>query len=610
MKVGISKIAGPACPTDGEGKYHDDSLRSFRDSMLAMIDRYDVKKASGHTTTIPDDQDSFASPDSGSQEIVPPFDFGTLAAIVESSSTLSSNIDAMVTNIDGFGYMLDPIVNFNNPDINEQIRDIMLRQRIDENESFSDLMTADAKAAVETLDPSLEEIEKTKSLWKRISSVEKSRARSFFDFVNPLMSFVELRRKTRRELEMFGNAAWEIIREDPSDVSSKIVQIHMVPFINVRLRTVDPKPQNSSMVIKKDQVLFDTVDVMRYFRSYVRETMSTKTYYKEFGDPRVLSRVTGNFYDSIDQLSAEEEFEGPPPIANELYHWKIDSPLYQYGVPRWIGALLPVLGSRAAEEVNFLYFDNKAIPPMIMLVSGGRLTESSVSKIETHINERIKGRDSFHNIMVIEGVPASVDPSEGDVEYHGKMKIELKPLVNESIKDGLFLDYDKQNQEKIGRAFRQSPILTGDTKDLNRSTSKTAKALAEEQVYQPERDVFDAWVDRYLMTNIRIHFWSFKTKASVQRIPTELVDNISKSLRAGAITPNEARRILSDAFSVDLDYRPEQWAETPPVLAEASARTGNDISANPQSLMTSDIQQEAIDGVVDRLQDQLPDILV
>ena len=44
----------------------------------------------------------------------------------------------------------------------------------------------------------------------------------------------------------------------------------------------------------------------------------------------------------------------------KLYH----SPRSPYGVPRWVGTLLSVLGSRQMEEVNYLYFENKSVPPM------------------------------------------------------------------------------------------------------------------------------------------------------------------------------------------------------------------------------------------------------
>ena len=53
--------------------------------------------------------------------------------------------------------------------------------------------------------------------------------------------------------------------------------------------------------------------------------------------------------------------DGP---ATEILHFRVHNPRSAYGVPRWIGNLLAVLGSRQAEEVNFLYFENKSVPPL------------------------------------------------------------------------------------------------------------------------------------------------------------------------------------------------------------------------------------------------------
>ena len=55
-----------------------------------------------------------------------------------------------------------------------------------------------------------------------------------------------------------------------------------------------------------------------------------------------------------------------------------------------------VLGSRQAEEVNFLYFENKSVPPLALLVSGGRLSAQSIPRIESFIENHIRGKRNFH----------------------------------------------------------------------------------------------------------------------------------------------------------------------------------------------------------------------
>ena len=98
--------------------------------------------------------------------------------------------------------------------------------------------------------------------------------------------------------------------------------------------------------------------------------------------------------------------------------------------------------------------------------------------------------------------------------------------------------------------------------------------MAEEQVYQPERDEFDAVMNRHFLPSLMAHFWVFRTQAPVSRDPTTLVENVRKSLKAGAIDANEARRLLGDAFSVDFPFRKEDWAKAPPDVVLAAMRAG------------------------------------
>jgi len=524
-----------------------------------------------------DEDDATQIADAAGDTIEPPFDFSVLCALHESSSSLRQNVDAMATNIDGFGHRFVPVLDFDGPDIEEDIRDIMIRERLDAlNPPIEDLMDLTAEVLTE-ITPSSEEVKARMDLWRRISILEKGRVESFFEFVNPLKSFVEVRTATREGREILGNAGWEVIREDPADVNSSIAQVYNVPFANIKLVRADKEPTTVKMRVRKDRVHFDTIEVDRFFRRFVRESGSQRTFYKEFGDPRVVSRSTGNYYKTVEELRSAEDKNAL--VANEFFHWDIPSQSYAYGVPRWIGALLSVMGSRAAEEVNFLYFDNKAIPAMILLVSGGRVSQDSINKLESYIEEQVKGRANYHKIMVIEGLPADAD--DGEIEHSGKMRLELKPLLGDQMQDALFQKYDEANIVKIGRSFRQPQILTGDTRDMNRSTAQVAKAFAEEQIYQPARDAFDACMDRHFMVNLKIHFWRFKTNAPVQRLPNDLVDNVKKSLDAGALTPNEARKLLEDAFSADLEHRSEDWGNIPPKLAlllarEASMSTGDE----------------------------------
>src|SRR5207253_7971441 len=107
-----------------------------------------------------------------------------------------------------------------------------------------------------------------------------------------------------------------------------------------------------------------------------------------FGDPRVVSQLTGAVCPDVESLLRKHPQDAP---ATEMIHFAIHAPRSPYGIPRWMGALLSVLGSRESEEVNYLYFSNKSVPPLALLVSGGKLSEASVPRIQNFIEENLKG---------------------------------------------------------------------------------------------------------------------------------------------------------------------------------------------------------------------------
>ncbi len=561
-------IAGPAAPEEQAKRLDEDPdakethrlFESMRNTVVTIGKRIGVSGATFKVDEAPrrapstnpddDDQEAQSRGTTADDVIIPPFDFVTLCTLFENSGALRQNIDAIVTNVDGFGHKFEPILNFDHPDVDGQIRDILLRKNIeDNNEEIKDLMDLTSEQ-IEKATPTAEQIAETKARWQSIATIEKGRAKCFFNFINPLSTFTEVRGAMRQSRELMGNAAWEVLREDPLDVSSKISQVYGIPFVNVRLIRADKEATRVDMIVRKDEIHFETVPVDRHFRRYVRQTGMSTVYYKEFGDPRVMSRKTGRYYETIDKLRAENEGEGEEALpANELFHWKIDSQISAYGVPRWIGALLSVLGSRAAEEVNFLYFDNKAIPPMVLLVSGGRVSEESVKRLENYMEERIKGRENFHKIMILEGLPADADLDSGaEIEHNGKLRIELKPLFNEMQHDALFQNYDANNVNKIGRAFRQPPIMTGDTKDMNRSCySDDTETLTENGWKLIDEIADDEKVAAYDPDRHRIEF-VVPTERHVHEVENELLYHF-KSDHTDVLVTAEHKMLMRPYYS-------------------------------------------------------------
>jgi PBSX family phage portal protein len=325
---------------------------------------------------------------------------------------------------------------------------------------------------------------------------------------------------------------------------------------------LDAQPIEVVDRVQVSPVSFDLVPARRRLRRFVQVQGNEQVFFKAFADPRVLSKRSGKVFPSVEALRRADPDDGP---ATELLHFAIQSPRSPYGVPRWVGALLAVLGSRQMEEVNYLYFENKSVPPLALLISGGRLSESSVPRIERFIEENLKGKANFHKILILE--------AEGG-QGENRAKIELRPLTEAQQQDALFQVYDERNIDKVGGAFRLPRLLRGESKDFNRATAESALRFAEDQVFQPERDEFDYLINRKLLADMGIRFWRFRSQTPVTRDPERMTAMVERLVRVGVLTPEEGRFLAGDIFNREFRKIGDDWTKRPITLTLAGIQTG------------------------------------
>jgi PBSX family phage portal protein len=483
----------------------------------------------------------------------PPYDPEALCVLVEHSNSLRQNVDSYATNIDGFGYRFEPAIDFDAEDARQKVSDALMLERI---------AARDAGTLPEgtPLTPPADEVAVRFTELRQLARVERARLDAFFDFCCFDHSFVDLRRRTRQDLEVTGNAFWEVLRDGKGDLARFVY----VPSYTVRLLPLDREAVEVRERVRVSTISFDTVSARRRLRRYVQIQGAERVYFKSFGDPRVVSRSTGRVFPDIAALKAAQADDGP---ATELLHFAIHSPRSPYGVPRWVGTLLSVLGSRQMEEVNYLYFENKSVPPLALLVSGGRLSDASVPRIERFIDENLKGKANFHKILILEADGAGT----GD---GGRAKIELRPLTDAQQHDGLFQVYDERNIDKVGSAFRLPRLLRGESKDFNRATAESALRFAEDQVFQPERDEFDFLMNRKVLADMGLRFWRFRSQTPVTRDPERMTEMVERLVRVGVLTPEEGRALAGDIFNREFRKIGDDWTKRPITLTLAGIQTG------------------------------------
>jgi PBSX family phage portal protein len=489
--------------------------------------------------------------------IPPPYDPLQLVMLFEHSNSIRQNVDAYATNIDGFGHSFDPVVDLEADDTEAHVRSLIIfaQRKKDPNAKLVEPSADEIAAKIK--DIALEQ------------SLEGLRLNAFFRYASLDSSFVSLRRRTRQDVETTGNGYWEVLR----NLGGKVAQFNYLPAHTIRLL-----PLGDSFVECKEKRLnevgdYENAPMRKRFRTFIQRVGEQWVYFKEYGDPRCVSNRTGQVYANEAELLKKETSAGVR-AANEIIHFKVHSARSSYGVPRWIGNLLSVLGSRSCEEVNYAYFENKSVPPMAILVSGGRLAKDSVSKLESYIKNEIRGKDNFHKILIIEAESPAASMFEGS----GQVKVELKPLTEAQAKDGLFQNYDERNVDKVGMAFRLPRMLRGDTRDFNRSTAQAALVFAEGQVFEPERQDFDYYINRYVMPELDVRHWLYRSGGPIKRDPEALAKMIHDL--QDIVPPEIALELAEDVFDRNFSRIKAPWGKQPLKLTIAQIATANNAAGS------------------------------
>lgn len=447
----------------------------------------------------------------------PPYNLDWLVSLPEHSNMLSQCIEAMEVNIDGFGFTLEPAFNF-----------------------------AEGNKKAEA---------------------ERKTIEHFFEFCNPEMPYSQLRRRVRRDLEVLGNAYWEVIRDGKGD----IVWLEHIEGHTMRLTALDSEYTEVNYIIRDE----DNNELQEYpsskrFRRYVQIRDGKKVFFKEFGDPRMINSQTGKVQNDGDFIP-----------ATEVIHFKLYCPYSPYGVPRWIGNWLAVVGSRQAEEVNYEYFENNTIPPLALLVTG-TLDDKVVERIENFIKDEMGGRKSFNKMLVIEAAP-----------YNGSLpnvssptpSMHFEHLSDAQQKDSLFDNYDAVNREKIRSAFRLPPLYVGLTNDYTRATARESREIAEEQVFGPERADHDFVVNRLLFPAMGVKYWKYKS-IPPQVNDCEVMSGVLDVFNRCGLTLRESRDEISKMLNRPLTKidNNADWLDLPLQIYQIKAQR-NELNGMPMGEM-------------------------
>ncbi len=432
--------------------------------------------------------------------VAPQYSFKYLCELPLSNNALGLCIDAYVTNIESYGYMLEYVGPEGQQDL------------------------------------------------PRVKT-EKALLDSFLTFVSPENTLREVKEKYRRDRETTGNGFFEVARNQ----AGQVTLFDHIPSPTMRVTRKDPEPVECQIeaLDPGNPGKYMIHNVIRRFRRFVQMTPTLqKVYFKEFGDPRPIDPKTGKVNTS---LPIEDQ-------ATEVLWLYNYTPGYLYGTPRWIGQLPAILGSRESEMVNLNFFRENAIPAMVVLVSGGALTRESYEKVRDYVNA-VRGQRAMNRVMVLE---ATVDDNMGGLDHSQPApRIDIKPMISERQQEGLFQDYDQKNIQKVRASFRLPPIFSGRSEDYTRASAYASMQVAESQIFGPERSFFDEIFNRYVLSTYRPRYHRYKSLGPQLVDAKDLASMVKALGDQGALTPNVAIKIARSMFALEIEPVTQAWGDYP-----------------------------------------------
>lgn len=476
--------------------------------------------------------------------IDPPYDPQVMYEIYEASAYLQPNVSAYAANIDGHGHHFLSNIDFTTDLTSELIKEAL----------FEDWVLTGQKGE----DPYLltdEDLEAIKLDLKRNTRIDMVKAESFFKNCSWEGSFVTLRKETRKDLEVTGNAYWEVIRNK----EGQLRKFRRILPNQVRITKLSEKLYPVKTYDKKSRLTVDSDVGDRRIRTFIVSdgTGNTKQFHKPYNCQAVMALETGELFQDLKAMenkSKEDSVKRTP--ANEIIHFKLSSNLKEpYGVPRWVGVLPDVLGSRSASEYNYNWFREGFFVPLAILVAGGTLSPESVKRIKDFVKNS-KGTKNAHKVMVIEASPDGKD-------LIPQMKFErLEDDVDKQ--DARWQTYDSNNEARIGSQFRIPSVVRGMMqKAYNRASAETALKQADEQVFNPIRMDFDWMMNLLVLPELGIHLVAFASNGYTDSDRQVLGDLIVSFVRWGILTPKEGRDLAETVFGKNFESLDSSWVRVP-----------------------------------------------
>lgn len=199
-----------------------------------------------------------------------------------------------------------------------------------------------------------------------------------------------------------------------------------------------------------------------------------------------------------------------------------------YGVADILPALAAMFGDNAANDYNWQFFENNAVPRYAVTISGGRVDKKVTKMIIDFFNEEIQGRN--HRTVVI--------PLPRDMQANFQA---LDATPNEAS----FINFKKLNREEIAAVHSIPPSEIGLWENANKANSQQQAKNYFLKVIRPCQAKDEAMMNRILkhglgLSDVRFRFKNVEYTDDQERATAQMtkaqgfknyMDGISNALK-------------------------------------------------------------------------------
>lgn len=443
--------------------------------------------------------------------IAPPYDPWQLVCTVEESGALPYLIDTVATNVSGFGIKLEP--------------------------------TFPARAPDGTPIPPPKDAEE-----------QRAKLALFLVGCQVPLGLAGLMDLGDRDTETIGWGTWEVLRNRRGEIAA----LEHVRSYQVRLGRLSQPVLVEIPVV--DPTTGELVKLPRWkrFRTYVQIIEGRAAYFREFGDPRPMNRLTG-------ESGLPGTTIDPALAATEILYFRIYSPHTAYGVPRWLGGAAHARAEREAADLVISWFLDAPIGAKLAMIAGAAWKDTSVKAALSKIDRMARGRENAWSLVMLEA--DKLDASAFSEETGGgSVRLGLEDLAYELPPElyhgeGNLID---ESGRRLGRLFRLPPVYWGGSDDFSKAAVNGAKSAAEEQTLRPIRRLrWESRINGELLPAMGINRWRISLVGAPTTDDTEIANAIGSLAEAGGASPNALITFWNELTGQNTQPIAEAWGDRP-----------------------------------------------